>query len=334
MAIAGLVHLLATEILQVGQVVGHHIVVVLVVARGQDDALGGIELHVAVGGFRNDTGHAGSIAHELLGLSVVEHLHALRGGVLGQHLHAVARVVGLRAEVDGQVVHGIPVHFLDGSRPLHRAVGNLGTLGGGQVEQPRDALAGVLRPQLYLLALAAVLMILDEARHHGLHAGRIGGVQQNARSSVALGDGRRLLLNEGDGGSGLASRNGGGHTRSAGAHDNHVVVLGLGDIGDGLGRGQEARKPLAHVTGHGGRAGGGSRRVARSGAGSGAAGRRAGAQKRSTAETRRSQAADLEQVTSSEFSSHGESFLLPLDCLRQKISGFPPLRLLGTLGPP
>ena len=60
----------------------------------------------------------------------------------------------------------------------------------------------------------------------------------------------------------------------------------------------------------------------------------AGDQKRSTAETRRSQAADLEQVTSSEFSSHGESFLLPLDCLRQKISGFPPLRLLGTLGPP
>lgn len=114
----------------------------------------------------------------------------------------------------------------------------------------------------------------------------------------------------------------GGHTRSAGAHDNHVVVLGLGDIGDGLGAARKLGSPLAHVTGHGGRTGSGSRRVARSGAGS-VAGRRAGAQKRSTAETRRSQAADLEQVTSSEFSSHGESFLLPLDCLRQKISGVP-----------
>ena len=65
-AAASLVVLLATQVMQVGQIVIHHLVVVLVVARGKNNALLGIELDVAISALgRNCRRHAGGTsAHD------------------------------------------------------------------------------------------------------------------------------------------------------------------------------------------------------------------------------------------------------------------------------
>ena len=48
-AVASLVVLLAAQVMQVGQIVVHHLVVVLVIARGKNNALLRVELDVAIG---------------------------------------------------------------------------------------------------------------------------------------------------------------------------------------------------------------------------------------------------------------------------------------------
>ena len=56
-AVAGLVALLAVELLHVGAITLHEALVVLVVAGGQDDALRGVELDVGAAAFADHAGH-------------------------------------------------------------------------------------------------------------------------------------------------------------------------------------------------------------------------------------------------------------------------------------
>ena len=64
-------------------------------------------------------------------------------------------------------------------------------------------------------------------------------VDLDAAAAVALGDGHDLLLQAGYGRAGLNGGQGGRHAGGTGTHDHNVVLLGLGDVGDGFGRDQE-----------------------------------------------------------------------------------------------
>ena len=241
-AVTGLVELLALEVLEVGQVVGAHVHVVLVVARGHDDALAGVELDVvAVLVLADDTADAAAVLHELLGGRLVVDVHALLLGHAGQGDHAVAGVVGLRAEERRDVVHLVAVDLDDGALLLVALVNDLRAALGGLLDDPLHGLAGVPGPVLEHLAVRAVGVLLHLERDEGLHAGGVGVLQVDARAGVALGDGRGLLLHERDLGARLAGGEGGGHAGGAGADDDDVIVLRVGDLArvDGVGRLEE-----------------------------------------------------------------------------------------------
>ena len=124
-SVAGLVRLLAAEVLQVRKIVVHHLIVVLVIAGSQDNALFRVELDVSLGALGDNARDARCVAHQLFRLGGVEEVDALLFRVLGQRLHAFAGVVGLRTEVDGQVVHLVVVDLRNARRPLLRGVGDL-----------------------------------------------------------------------------------------------------------------------------------------------------------------------------------------------------------------
>ena len=243
-AVAGAAVLLAVDVGHLGGVVAHHVVVVHEVARGEDDALGGVELHVrAVGLLGDDAGHvAGLVLNKLAGGRLIEDLEALALGPRADVLHAVARVVGLGAEVEGEVAHGVVVDVLDGARPLGGGVDHLGAGLLAEVPQPLQGLAGVVGPQHDLVMARAVRAVLVDEGGNGCHAGRVGLVLEHGVAGVALAGGGVLLLEQGDLGAGLEGRDGGGHTGGTGADDHDVVVIGLGDVGDGVGLGEEGRR--------------------------------------------------------------------------------------------
>ena len=108
-SVAGLVRLLAAEMLQIRKIVVHHLVVVLVIAGSQGNALFRVELNVALGTLGDNARDARCVAHELFRLGGVEEVDTLLFRILGQRLHAFAGVVGLRAKVDRQVVHLVVV---------------------------------------------------------------------------------------------------------------------------------------------------------------------------------------------------------------------------------
>ena len=243
-AVAGAAVLLAVDVGHLGGVVAHHVVVVHEVARGEDDALGGVELHVrAVGLLGDDAGDvAGLVLNKLAGGRLIEDLEALALGPRADVLHAVARVVGLGAEVEGEVAHGVVVDVLDRARPLGGGVDHLGAGLLAEVPQPLQGLAGVVGPQHDLVMARAVRAVLVDEGGNGCHAGRVGLVLEHGVAGVALAGGGVLLLEQGDLGTGLEGRDGGGHTGGTGADDHDVVVIGLGDVGDGVGLGEEGRR--------------------------------------------------------------------------------------------
>ena len=70
---------------------------------------------------------------------------------------------------------------------------------------------------------------------HVLGDAHLGGLfLHHAGAQHALGERDLLLLQHGDLGAGLGGSQGGGHARGAGAHDHHIVVLLLGEVGDGV----------------------------------------------------------------------------------------------------
>ena len=247
-AVASLVVLLAAQVMQVGQIVIHHLVVVLVIARGKNNALLGIELDVAISALGDNARDAAvGIAHELLRLGVIENLDALLFGIVGQGAHAVARVIGLRAEIDGQIAQRIPIHGFHRRGPLFGRIGNLGADLLGQIENPGNGLTRILRPQLYLSAVTAELVLFQQRGHHCGNARGVGTVKKNARSGIALRNRSRFFLDKGNGRASLFGGNRGRNACSASADNHDIVFLCFFDIGNGVRRSKERRRASAIV---------------------------------------------------------------------------------------
>ena len=87
-------------------------------------------------------------------------------------------------------------HGLHGGRPLLGGVGNLRANLLGQIENPGNGLTRILRPQLYLSAVTAELVLFQQRGHHCGNARGVGAIEQNARGGVALGNCGCLFLDK------------------------------------------------------------------------------------------------------------------------------------------
>ena len=241
-AVAGATHDERREVQRVGAVVGDHLLVALVVARGQNHALAGVELGVGALGARDDAGHgAGLVAHELHAGHLVEHIDAVGCGVVGQQL----RGGGMGAHGAGhQEVRLIAVAVAGVAAVLLGR--HLGAGLGEEVTVPLDDLAAALGPGLKKRALGAQVVEEHEVAHKAL-AGGVVGVAVQAHGGEALGGCHGKLLKQGDLGAQLGGVHGGGHAGLARAHDDDLVILRLGDVDDGLRGLEEGRRVVCRL---------------------------------------------------------------------------------------
>jgi len=267
-AVAGLLVLLLVEAVHIGAPALDHGLVVHVVAGGQNDALGSVELDVlAVFVLCDDAGHLAVLMHQLDGGGVEE---CLQIGVLGLHVlqHSgqhVAHVLGLGADPRSKEVavliaevvgvHAVLPHagqILAGAHvgedlllvvvqqvggvlvAVHEAaVAVLGLVGqAGAVQVPHQGLFGVLDVGVQQAGISApVAQAVGHVHPHLL--ARVGGLGlDDGGTAVALADHDALLLQQSHMAAQLGSPACGGHTGSTGTHDDHVKVLGLvgGDV--------------------------------------------------------------------------------------------------------
>ena len=96
-----------------------------------------------------------------------------------------------------------------------------------------------------------MLAVLDELAYQVLDVGCVARGKVDAGARVALGDGHALLLEQRDGRACLAGGECSGNACSASADDHDVVVVGLGNIGNGLRLNEEARNAVAQMAGRG-----------------------------------------------------------------------------------
>ena len=251
------------EAAQVGTVVIAHLLVAGAVAGGEDDALGGLEEHVALLGLADHAGHALAFLVQLHSRGVEEELHALGGYRIadGQGRVVVGAfqvVVGVRVQVVGvAVVLALGIVWL-----------RFGAALGCRVGPPGNGLIGVAGPCFQKLAVRAVGVLLHEEGDAGLDAGLVGlgGIHRGAHVAGGLG-GSDVLDASHLGPSGHRGV-GGGQARLACAHDNDVVLAGICEVGNGLGGLQECGQPGIGRAGirERGRLRGGFRSAAREGA--------------------------------------------------------------------
>ena len=267
-AVAGLLVLLLVVAVHVRAPALDHGLVVHVVAGGQDDALGGVELDVlAALILGNDAGHLAVGVHQLDGGGVEE---GLQIGVLGLHIlqhggQHVAHVLGLGAdprckevavliaEVVG--VHAVLPHtgqVLAGAHvgkdlllvvvqqaggilvAVHKAaVAVLGLVGQtGAVQIPHQGLFGVLDVGVQQAGVGAPVAQAVGHVHPHLLAGLGGLGLDDGGAAVALAHHDVLLLQQGHMAAQLGCPACCGHTGCTGTHNDHVKVLGLvrGDV--------------------------------------------------------------------------------------------------------
>ena len=210
------------------------------VTRGQDDALGGVVLHVvAIGVLADGTRHdAGLILHELNGRHVEHDLGAGLLGCVGQHVLDGLGITVLVVEVATEK------HVVAGSLRVHGGVGANGEHAAhavllSQVEQPVHAALGLAEELANNLLVAAVAASGDPTLHlDGLvehdtvlvHHAALDGT--GAAHAMAVED--VVLLDQDGVEAVLGSVAGAGAARIAAADDEHVAVDGLGDLGDRL----------------------------------------------------------------------------------------------------
>lgn len=228
---------------------------------------------------------------------VVEELGAGGGQVLGDHrggsvVVALHVEVGVGVQVD--VVAVVGEHGVVGLA-FHAALRRL-------LGPPGQGLLGVVGPDVHEVAVGAVVALPVDEAHAGLDGGLVGLGEVDGGGHVAGGLGGADILHASHARPGLKRGVHGGQARLAGADHDDVVLVGLGEIGDGLLRREE------RGAGSGARVGqallGGSLGDS---LGLAAAGERA-----SSGHTERGQAAELEQVATSNSGGHGELPLFPL----------------------
>ena len=317
------------EALSVRRVVVEHLLVGGVVAAGQNDALGRREQVVRPVGVLADGARdrAGLVSGQLLAGHVVEELGAGGGQVLGNHrgggvVVALHVEIGVGMQVD--VVAVVGEHGVVGLA-FHAALRRL-------LGPPGQRLLGIVGPDVHEVAVGAVVALPVDEAHAGLDGGLVGLGEVDGGGHVAGGLGGVDVLHAGHARPGLERGVHGGQARLAGADHDDVVLVGLGEIGDGLlgreerGAGSGARVGQALLGGGLG-----------DGLGLAAAGERAGA-----GHAERGQAAELEQIATSNGGGHGELPLFPLrgtPLMRPRASpcagrSFAPCALSGAARPP
>ena len=267
-AVAGLLVLLLVEAVHIGAPALDHGLVVHVVAGGQNDALGSVELDVlAVFVLCDDAGHLAVGVHQLDGGGVEE---GLQIGVLGLHVlqHSgqhVAHVLGLGADPRSKEVavliaevvgvHAVLPHagqILAGAHvgedlllvvvqqvggvlvAVHEAaVAVLGLVGqAGAVQVPHQGLFGVLDVGVQQAGISApVAQAVGHVHPHLL--ARVGGLGlDDGGTAVALAHHDALLLQQSHMAAQFSCPAGSRHTGSTGTHNDHVKVLRLvrGDV--------------------------------------------------------------------------------------------------------
>ena len=267
-AVAGLLVLLLVEAVHIGAPALDHGLVVHVVAGGQNDALGSVELDVlAVFVLCDDAGHLAVLMHQLDGGGVEE---GLQIGVLGLHVlqHSgqhVAHVLGLGADPRSKEVavliaevvgvHAVLPHtcqVLTGAHvgedlllvvvqqvggvlvAVHEAaVAVLGLVGqAGAVQVPHQGLFGVLDVGVQQAGISApVAQAVGHVHPHLL--ARVGGLGlDDGGTAVALAHHDALLLQQSHMAAQFSCPAGSRHTGSTGTHNDHVKVLRLvrGDV--------------------------------------------------------------------------------------------------------
>ena len=231
-AVASLAELLAVEAEDVGAVALDEAVVVLVIAGGEDDAHGGVELDVlAVGVLAHNAGHGAVLALDELdaGGLVVEVDAALLGQV-GQGHDELEVALGLGAIVplvaDG--LGTVLVHvFLGGD-----VCGRVTRLFGAQA-QPAHGLTGVVGVVLHQAAVGAPVDALHVTANVVLDALGVAHLELDAALVGALGDADGLLLEHAGRGALLNRGQGRGHAAGAAAHHDDVIGVLSGELGDG-----------------------------------------------------------------------------------------------------
>ena len=219
------------------------LVVVADVARGQNDALGSVVLHVLAGLVLADgAGHLPGLV-----------LYQLHSGHLVDELGAGLQGLGLEHVLD-EVGHG--VLFEDGAAGhevvagdlrVHRGVGAhgdhaVGAIGLGHVEEPVHAALGLAEPLAHERLAAAVAAGGDPALHlQGfveLQAQVVQGARgDSAGAAHAMAIEHGVLLHEDGLGAVLGRGQRAAAAGVAAADDEHLGVDGLGDLvgRDGLG---------------------------------------------------------------------------------------------------
>ena len=225
-AVAGLADLLAVKLFDVGAVALDEALVVLIVTRGDDDALRGVELDVfASFGLADNAGHgAGFVLDELDAGSAVIEIDAALLGQLGKGVDKFIVGVRLGPEAVGALRALAAVLILE--RDLTDAVGREAGLHGTDLH-PAHGLAGVVIIEACQTAVGAPVAIFDEALHVVHDALLVAFVEHDARGSAALRKRCAFLLQAAGGCAFLHGRKGRGDAAGAGADDNDVVgILG------------------------------------------------------------------------------------------------------------
>ena len=244
LAIASLIGLLAIKMIHVGVVVGHHLIIVGIVARRDNNAVFRIELHVIAAVFADDAHDLIAVFHELLSRAGIENLKPVFAVVvIAQIAHAATGVVRFRAEIKCEIRNRLLVDNRDVARPFLGGVNDLAASFGRLIPQPMQSFAGIACPQLELIAVRTPRALLGEPRHHSrLAGGTRGGLERVAR--IALRNRLALFLNKRNLRACIGRGQRARHTCGACANYDHVKFLGLLDVFNGFGSLEEARQTV------------------------------------------------------------------------------------------
>ena len=246
-AVAGLIVLLALEVMQVRDIVVHHLVVVGIVTRRDDHAILGVDLHIfAIFTLSDRTGdRTGLVGDQLARRRGIADIHTFCGRHLRQRLHGIAGGEGLGAEESRDVVQLEAVNVERGGLLSVAIIGHGAVDGFDAVDAPVQRLAGIVRPVADQLAVGTMLIGLHHQRDQVLDARRIAFIKVQACCGIAMRHGGALLLQQHH----LRTVFRRGQRRRGacrtGADDQHVAINGFGDFCDRLGCLHERRQPAS-----------------------------------------------------------------------------------------
>ena len=228
--VASFVHLFLLEGKGVRQVLFDHVIVILVIAGGDDNALGGIELQ--------DGSVLAACEYARDSIAVFYQLYA---GALVMHVYLIPEVF---RKADGRGVHtAFVVEHNSGCASLgvlehtqlFAIVRNAGFV--CFLAVPGNGFGAVFSPYVVKRPGGAVRTKLAKRMHEMLGGKLVGSLGVQVAASGSLGDSVHLFLDEAYVCAGLVGGDGCGNAAGAGTDDDDVVGLLLVKLGDGRGLG-------------------------------------------------------------------------------------------------